>query len=322
MFRILNKSTLLLLSLIIFIFNSIICVADVSTFQNGLSTTNVIQKPGDYYTDPSMPTPNLAIFPPPPPKSSYLPTQPFFPVRSNQFMPTQQEAQQLLSGYRNPSLPTPNPALYPPPPPPTQLASNKTTTTTTTTQTTTTGNNQGAGAGSTSTSTTTQNGSGGSTSASTTTPQSSAPSNNMTDLQNCVPGTYAFPSPVKTITTSTYYGSTTANNPPPLMTYSVSGMQNGKCVVSITQSAVTPPSVQNGSFAPSHTAAPAANISTCNLSPNDLATLVGQTQKAQMGGYYGNTTIGSNYYTQQSLTNACSSYLVVNGAAVPYKSFP
>jgi hypothetical protein len=253
-------------------------------------------------------------------------------------MPSKGEAQKLLSGYRNPSLPTPNPDVYPPPPPPSSTTISTSTQSTQASETTqqtqqnaanTSASNAGSAQGSTAASTTasqtggtnTQGGSDNNNSTGNTdNQQSNKVSNNLTDLQKCVPGTYAFPSPVKTITTNTYYGG--GNTSPPLQTYSVAGMQDGKCVVSITQSAVTPPSVQNGSLVPSNTQAPAANISKCSLSPNDLATMVGQAQKAQMGGYYGTATPGANYYTQQSLSNACSSYLVVNGAAVPYKSFP
>lgn len=338
MFRVHIKATLLLVSTVSLIINNI-CFADLSNTQTSTSNVLSVQKPGDYYTDSSLPTPNPAIFPPPPPKSPYLPTEPTTPMVTNPYMPSKAEAQKLLSGYRNPSLPTPNPDVFPSPPPPASTTISTSTQSTqaseTTQQSTTpenaasgtapnTGSAQGGNAASTTASqsggTNSQGSSGNNSTGSTDNQQSNKVSNNLTDLQKCVPGTYAFPSPVKTITTNTYYGG--GNTSPPLQTYSVAGMQDGKCVVSITQSAVTPPNVQNGSLVPSNTQAPAANISKCSLSPNDLATMVGQAQKAQMGGYYGTATPGANYYTQQSASNACSSYLVVNGAAVPYKSFP
>jgi hypothetical protein len=352
MFRVLNKSNLLLVIIVSVIINSI-CFADGGTTQTTQSTTSSVasmQKPGDYYPNSSLPTPNPAIFPPPPPKSPYLPTQPFTPTTTNPFMPSKEEAQKLLSGYKNQSLPTPNPDIFPPPPPPQPAAVNSADASTTTAQSNTTtetsqnspaggtqaqgsggstttgttasnaGNAQG-GTAAPNTSNTSQGGTGTAPNSNSPTAQDTKVSNNLTDLQKCVPGTYAFPSPVKPITNSSYYGGTTSN-PPPLMTYSVSGMQNGKCIVSITQSAVVPPTtIQNGVQTQNPATSPMANISKCNLSPSDMTNMVNQAQKNQMGGFYGTNTPGSNYYTKQNMTDSCSSYLVVNGAAIPYNSY-
>ena len=219
----------------------------------------------------------------------------------------------MLNGYRNPSLPTPNPDIYPPPPVSTPVSSMATTTTTTTQTTTQSGPSAGVNttpAASTPSATSETN-----TAASNT---SSTPSNNIQDLQNCVPGSYTMNSSVRPMTNGGYYGG--SNSAPPTMTYTVSGMQNGKCSLTVTQNAVVPSTIQNGSLVPSNTVSPAANVQTCNLSPSDLTTMVGQAQRTQTGGYYGTTPMGSNYYTKQSMNNSCSSFLSVNGAAIPYNN--
>lgn len=324
------------LLMLIFSFN---CFADVSTFENGLKLTNTYQHPGDYYNDPSMPTPNPALFPPPPPKPTGLPLQPFMPTLTGQLNITKDEAAKLLSGYRNPSLPTPNPAFYPQPfiviAPANQQTNNEQTTATQArtegaassgtggaVASASTGGTAAAQQGSSSnplqaaaSGATAQGGSGASAT------QSNKSSSNINDLQNCVPGTYTFQSPAKPITVGAMYGSNNVSTP--TMTYTVSGLQNGKCMVTVTQSAVVPPTVKNGTYYPAPaSASPAANVQKCALSPTDLSSFVSQTQKTQSGGYYGTSTQGQNYYNRQTIQNSCQSSFIVNGAAIPYTSFP
>ncbi len=307
--------------------NSALCMADVSTFQNGLQMTNTYQHPGDYYNDPSMPTPNPAIFPPPPPKPPGLPVQPFTPTLTGQLNLTKDQASKLLSGYTNPSLPTPNPAFYPPPPvvtPTTSSAPATTEQSTTESGTATTAGGAasaaGAGGAAASGANALQQASNA-TNGPSATPSLSAPSNNLNDLQNCVPGTYTVQSPAKPITQGAMYGNNNVSTP--TMTYSVAGMQNGKCMVTVTQSAVVPPTIKNGTYYPAPaSASPAANTMKCSFSPNDLSSFVNQTQKNQTGGYYGTTTLGQNYYNKQSTQNSCQASLMVNGAAIPYTNVP
>lgn len=309
MLRVHRKVTLLGSGLAIFIFNSVNCSADITTIQNGLQITNTYQHPGDYYYDQSMPTPNPDIFPPPPPKSSYLPTQPFSPTLTGQLRITKDEANKALNGYRNPSLPTPNPDIFPPPPVVTPAVNTQTTTTTTTT---TTQSNTAA----TSTATATA------APVATEQPSAGAPQpsgNSIQDLKNCVPGTYTLNGQSRPITTPTAYNAS-LNTSTPTMTYTVTGMQNGKCSLSITQNAQVPPTIQNGALVPTNTTTPMANVANCNLSPSDLANMVGQVQKTQTNGYYGTTPMGSNYYTKQGVINSCSSFLAVGGAAIPYNN--
>lgn len=325
MFRSQIKLILPLSSSLLILMNSALCMADISTMQNGLQMTNTYQHPGDYYNDPSKPTPNPAIFPPPPPKPTGLPLQPFTPTLTGQLNLTKDEASKLLSGYTNPSLPTPNPAFYPSSPVVTPAASSASTTTeqpsTEAGASTTQGGTASGGAAAAGGPNALQAASSAANGTNTPSSSSSGSSNSMANLQNCVPGNYSFTSAAKPITVGAMYGSNNVSTP--TMTYSVSGMQNGKCVVTVTQSAVVPPTVKNGTYyAAPASASPAANVSKCAFSPGDLSAFVTQTQKTQTGGYYGSSTVGQNVYNQQSVQNSCQSSLMVNGAAIPYTNVP
>lgn len=241
--------------------------------------------------------------------------------------------QPLTIGYADPSLPTPTMSELAPPPttvasitgnaPATETATNNANNNGTTSGTNT--NKTTNGASSSGSNTTGGGGAAGSGTAGTSssgqpatpTAKSTTSGDAAKNIQTCTPGSYAITSPIRPILSGNVYNSATANNPP-VVTYTVNGMVNGLCSITIIQSAVTPANVSPAGVA-TNSVSPAATLSKCALNTSNLNTLAQRVQ--QSSNPYGNPVNPANSYSSQALNSQCNSYFVVNGAAVPYKNY-
>lgn len=180
------------------------------------------------------------------------------------------------------------------------------------------GSNTSSGSGgSAGTNTSGSSGSSSGASSSQTTKKTTA-SDAAKNIQTCTPGSYSITSPIRPVVNGNVYAAGGINNNPPIVTYTVNGMVNGKCSVSIAQSSVTPAAVTPGG-AVSNTVSPAATLSQCQLSSNSLNTLANRvTQSATQ---YGIPVNSQNDYANSALNSQCNSFLIVNGASVPFKNY-